>query len=447
MEKPLEKNSNGMFWLDQVQNIEASSFECKEIFEQLEGILSKANKQLREVYKRDKSTAKSLATPPKIELSSMERLKWPFLQPSIEPLQSALRDAKGTLTLILQVVHLRHAQITASLDWEEKNDLVRMIAAMRRQQLASLHAENGASKGLDAGGAEDSDTDSEDSSKSNAALEAWSVKPNTFTDETFRHFSITPIPVRQQQIAKSLPQDVDKVASIIDSLSPPEQEAILGGVLDKRLFGPDRCSIRSITAQSWTGSHDLFGKVSGRKFTVIIERKVKTSKSSRTKMREGPHREIRPRIHMRTNSSDFGPPMYDSFSDSYQATSPHALQGRRREWERRQAPLEKKRLEETMLRREEEERERERMKKARKEEKERMRNATKEEKRKKTGHDSEQRTKPQAVPESSDDELVKSLLTKYTNFDPGEPLVQGFATPPPAYDDSVVLPQRVSRPY
>ena len=455
MKKPPKKNSTGMFWPDQVQSIEASSLKCKEIFEQLQGILVKANKQLREVYKRDKSIAKSLATLPKIKLSSMERLKWPFLQPSLEPLQSALRDAKGTLTLILQVVHLRYAQVTDSLDWEEKNDLVRMIAAMRRQQLASLNTERDGYKGLDAGGAEHSDYDSEDSSKFNTALEAWSVIPNTFSDDRFQRFSITPVPVPQQQIANLPPQGVDEVASMIDSLSPPEQEAILGGVLDRRLFGPDRCSIRSITRQSWTGSHDLFGKVSGRKFNVIIERKVKTSNCSRTKMGQEPHREERSRVHMRTSSSDFDPPMYDSFSDSYQAARPDAFKGRRREWERRQASVEKKRLEETRLQREEEgiermrkirKEEKERMRKATKEENERMRKATKEEKRK-VGHDSEQRTKPQAVHESSDDELVKSLLTEYTNFDPEEPLVQGLATPPPAYDDSVVLPQRESRPY
>ena len=434
MKKPPEKNSTGMFWPDQVRNIEASSIECKVVFDQLEGIFCKASQQLREVYKRDKSTAKSLATPPKIKLSRMERLKWPFLQPSIEPLQSALRDAKGTLTLILQVVHLRHAQVTASLDREEQKDLVRMIAAMRRQQLASLPATNGGYKGLDAGGNEDSDSDSEDSSKTYTALEAWSVVPNTFSDDTFRHFSITPVPVTQQQIAKSLTQKVDEVALMIDSLSPPEQEAILGGVLDRKLFGPDGCSIRSITAQSWTGSHDLFGRVSGRKFNVIIERRVDFSKFSRTKMRYVAHREARLRTHEHLNSSDTKPPMYDSFSDveeplpgrhsaqppshrRYQEKTPASDGG----WERQRVSIEKKRLEETMLR--------------------------KERKRKKTSLDSAQRTKPQAVHESSDDELVKSLLTEYTNFDPGEPLVQGFATPPPTYADSFVLPQRVPRPY
>ena len=424
MKKPPKRNSTGMFWPDQVRNIEASSIECKEIFDQLEAIFCKASQQIREIYKRDKSTAKSHATPPKIKLSKMERIKWPFLLPSIEPLQSALRDAKGTLTLILQVVHLRHAQVTASLDWEEQNDLVRMIAALRRQQLASSHVENGGYKGLDAGGAEDSNSDSEDSSKIATALEAWSVIPNTFSDDTFRHFSITRVPVPQHQIAKSLPQDVDEVASMIDSLSPPEQEAILERVLDGELSGPHRCSIRSIIAQSWTGSHDLFGKVRGRKFNVIIERKVEIAKSSRTKMRRGAHREERSETYMDLSSSGSDHLIYDSFSGvdeplprrSYPSS---ALAPRLCSFERRRPSRYRNR----------------------------EREATFVEKIKKTSLDSEQRRKPQAVHESSDDELVKSLLTEYTNFDPGEPLVQGFATPPPAYDDSFVIPQRERTPY
>ena len=438
MKKQPKTNSSRMFWPDQVENIVSISTRCNEIFDRLKHILSKASQQLRDVYE---STPKGPDPSPKIKLSKVEQLRWPFLKLSTDPLLSELRDAKGTLMVILQVVHLRHAQVTASLDGNEQRDLVRMIAAMGRQQLASSHVENGGIKGLDAGATEDSDSDSEDSSKSYTALEAWSVTPNTVSDDTFRKFTITPVPVPQQQIAKLPPQDVDDVASMIDSLSPPEQEAILGGVLDRKLFGLDRCSIRSITTQSWTGAHDLFGRVNGRKFNVMIERKVDISKSSRTRTRLEPHGEPQPRVDMRTNSSDSNPPMYDSFSDSYQAAQPRASKTRRREWERREVFVDKKRLEETMLRKEEEAK-----RKEIREREERQMHGKKENK-KKTSLDSEQRTKPQAIHESPDDELVKDLLTKYTNFDPGEPLVQDFAIPPPTYDDSFVLPQRVPRPY
>ena len=464
MKTPPKKKSAGMFRDDQIQNIKSISIRCNEIFDELKRILRKASQQLRDVYD---STPKAPNASPKIKLSKIERMKWPFLQRSTDPLLSELQDAKGTLMVILQVVHLRHAQVTSSLDREEQRDLVRMIAAMGRQQQASSHVGNGGYKGLDAGGTEDSDSDSdsETPSKIYTALEAWSVVPNTVSDETFRRFSITPVPVPQQQIAKVPTQDVDGVALMIDSLSPPEQEAILGGVLGGRLLGPDKCSILSITAQSWKGSHDLFGKVSGRKFNVIIERRVESSKSPRIKRlriktRHGPHREAQPRTRMHTISPESGPPIYDSFSDvdciqdpdytrgsshsprsskrdrrrpgathpgtpsgryTYHSESPSASQRRRPEWERRQAFEEKESLEGTVLR--------------------------EEAKAKKSRLDSEQRTKPQAVSESSDDDFVKSLLTEYTNFDPGEPLVQGFATPPPTYDESFVLPRRDPRPY
>lgn len=451
MEKPPEQYSIGMFRSDQVDYIVSISNRCDGIFDELRIILSKASQQLRDVYK---SAPKGPRPPTKIKLSKIEHMKWPFLQLSTDPLLSELRDSKGTLMVILQVAHLRHAQVTASLNGEELRDLVRMIAAMERQQQASMHVENSGYKGLDAGEANDADTDSEDSSKTNTALEAWSIIPNTFSDESFQHFSITPVPVSQQQIAKLPLQDVKQVASIIDSLSPPEQEAILGGVLDRRLVGPDRRSIRSINSQSWTGSHDLFGKVSGRKFNVITERKVEKSRSSRTKLRQEPHREERHRYCMRTNSPDSNPPMYDSFSDSYQAARPHASKGRRREWERREALVKNKRLEETPLKqeigkevKERKTRKEEKKKEGRQKEERQKEEKWMEERMKKTSLDSEQRTKSQAVHEPSDDELVKSLLTEYTNFDPGDPLVQDFATPPPAYNESAVLPQRAPRPY
>ena len=56
-------------------------------------------------------------------------------------------------------------------------------------------------------------------------------------------------------------------------------------------------------------------------------------------------------------------------------------------------------------------------------------------------------TEPQAASEFSNEDLVKSLLAQYTNFDPGEPLAQVFATPPPAYEETFIIPKRASRPY
>ena len=306
------KGSTGMFKPDQVQNIVISSTKCKRIFDELKEILGKASQQLRNAYK---STSKSKDTFSRIRLSRLERMKWPFLQPSIQSLRSALGAAKATLTLILQVVHLRYAHVTASLNQEEQNDLIRMIAAMRRQQLASTYGGGGGDKGLDASDSDsDSDSDTENSDSRGRAevgtvLEAWSITPNTLPDSVLQHLLVTPIPISQQQIEKILrtsPQDFREIASIIDSLSSPERDTILGKVLRNNHFYPHDSTIRSISRESWTGSHVLFGKVTSRKFRLIIERRVEKPRSSRAPMHEAQNH----------RSDDHHYPTYVNYSDS-----------------------------------------------------------------------------------------------------------------------------------
>ncbi len=449
---PSTKKSAGLFHPDQVQNIDSLSKRCEDLFDNLKDILGKASQQLRDVYK---SNVKSHGTPPKIKLSKFERLKWPFLQPSMGSLQSALREAKGTLTLILQLVHLRHAQATASLGPEEQKDLIRMIAARVRQQPASVYGGQGGYKGLDVGETEDSDSDN--SSDIPTALEAWSVTPNTFSDEGFQHFLITQIPVSQQQIGnilKSSPQDFREITSMIDSFSHPEREAIFEEVLGIRHYRADDSTIRSISSQSWTGSHDLFGKVSGRKFKVIIERRSRIFKSSRTNIghRTFAHRE-RADVHHSTKAHHYcsgsSTPVHDSFSDS---DSIHETEGFTRHRRRRPstAPpmpsFERRRpVSDDDLRRKQEIRKKERME-------ERMYRKARVEKEEMVNHDrwgspDTRPWTPQPASESSDEALVESLLAKYTNFKPGEPLVQGIATPPPSYDETFVIPSRAPRPY
>ncbi len=445
---PSTKKSAGLFHPDQVQNIDFLSKRCEDLFDNLNDILGKASQQLRDVYK---SNVKSHGTPPKIKLSTFERLKWPFLQPSMGSLQSALRDAKGTLTLILQVVHLRHAQTTASLGPEEQEDLIQMIAAMRRQQLASADGDQGGYKGLDVGETEDSD--SGNSSKTRTALEAWSVTPNTFSDEGFQHFLITQIPVSQQQIGnilRSSPQDFREIASMIDGFSHPEREAVFGEVLGMRHYRADDSTIRSISSQSWTGSHDLFGKVSGRKFKVVIERRSRISKFSRTNIRHRAfvHREradvhLKPEAHHYSSNSNIS--VHDSFSDS---DNIHETEECRRHRHRRRRPsaFERRRpVSDDNPRRKQEIEEKERMK-------ERMHRKARVEKEDMVNQDrwgspDSRPWTPQPASESSDQALVESLLAQYTNFKPGEPLVQGIATPPPSYDETFVIPRRVPRPY
>lgn len=457
------RNAVEMFHPHQIQNIVAFSNRCKEIFEELREILSKANQQLREIHK---SNTKSQNASPKIELSRMQRMRWPFLQPSMEPLQIALRDAKGTLTLILQVVHLRHAHMTASLNRQEQNDLVRMIAAIRRQQITSKDASEGPHRGL--GATECEDSDSRDPSEVRMILEAWSVTPNMMSDEAFQHFLITPIPVSQQQIVKELhnsPQDFHEIAAMVDSLSSPERDAILKRALRNSRSQPDGSAIRSISSQSWTGSHELFGKVNSRKFKLIIERRVRASVSPQTNENHdfpggidsyGRERHDRCRF-----SPDSDSPKYDRFSNSEgeyeteaythgsnpsqgpfkdhkrrrpaQASPMPSFEGRKPlkddGWEPKQKPDEMK------------------DKTYKKASRAKAKNGGKGRSNGCGDPHSQPRTESQPASDLSEEDLVGSLLAHYTSFEFGEPLVQWIAAPSPAYDEPFVIPKRVPRPY
>ena len=430
------KDAVKLFHPHQIQKILALSTRCKEIFEELKEILSKANQQLREIHK---STTKSQNASRQIELSRLERMRWPFLQPSMESLRIALGDVKGTMMLILQIVQLRRAHMTASLKRKEQKDLIRMIAAMRRQQIASEHGSESPHRGLDA--AESESSDSKDPSEVRTVLEAWSVTPNMLSDEAFQHFLITPIPVSQQQMSTS-PQDVHEITSMFDSLSSPERDAIQKRVLRNSRSQPVSSTIRSISSQSWTGSHQLFGKVTSRKFQLIIERRIGASASPQTNENHdlpgGIDSYGRERHDRRRFSQESDPPKYESFSNSegdYEPDaythgsnpSPAAFKGRRSykddDWERKQ------KIDET------------KGKKSKK---------AKEKKRRPHGwgdHHSQPQTGSQPASDLSDDHLVGSLLAYYTTFEFGESLVQWIGTPSPTYDEPFIIPERVSRPY
>ncbi|OJI80161.1 hypothetical protein ASPTUDRAFT_47189 [Aspergillus tubingensis CBS 134.48] len=73
---------------------------CNAIFERLEEGLRKASKQLR---------ANPQSKDP-IRLSPAEMVKWPFVKPQMDDMRAELRDAKGTLMLMLQVAMLRYSK-------------------------------------------------------------------------------------------------------------------------------------------------------------------------------------------------------------------------------------------------------------------------------------------------------------------------------------------------
>lgn len=80
-----------------LETTKTSASMCQRIFEEIDTAMKKASEQLR---------GKGRFIGGKIKLSRTEKVKWPFLQPSIESLRIDLREAKGTLMLILQVTTL-----------------------------------------------------------------------------------------------------------------------------------------------------------------------------------------------------------------------------------------------------------------------------------------------------------------------------------------------------
>ncbi|KAL8809301.1 MAG: hypothetical protein Q9200_003535 [Gallowayella weberi] len=103
-----EVGSGGMSIFSQsgLDTTESSAAICESIFNEIEQAAKEASEQLRT---RDRFVGK-------IKLSKSEKAKWPFLQPSIESLRIDLREAKGTLMLMLQVMNLAISQRMATID-------------------------------------------------------------------------------------------------------------------------------------------------------------------------------------------------------------------------------------------------------------------------------------------------------------------------------------------
>ena len=77
-----------------LETTKTSAKVCKRIFREIEGELGKASQILKEKKHR---------VGEKVKLNVLEKAKWPFLQPSLDTLRADLREAKGTLMLMLQV--------------------------------------------------------------------------------------------------------------------------------------------------------------------------------------------------------------------------------------------------------------------------------------------------------------------------------------------------------
>ena len=79
-----------------LETTKMSAIMCENLFKEIEQAVREASEQVRG---RERVVSK-------IKLSKSEKAKWPFLQPSIEALRNDLREAKGTLMLMLQVTTL-----------------------------------------------------------------------------------------------------------------------------------------------------------------------------------------------------------------------------------------------------------------------------------------------------------------------------------------------------
>ena len=91
-----QKSTNGdhfVFNKEGLETTKTSAQVCRRIFEEVERETAKASDSIRGKHRVGRQ----------VKLSMFERAKWPFLQPGIELLRKDLREAKGTLMLMLQV--------------------------------------------------------------------------------------------------------------------------------------------------------------------------------------------------------------------------------------------------------------------------------------------------------------------------------------------------------
>ncbi|KAL8804874.1 MAG: hypothetical protein Q9200_005642, partial [Gallowayella weberi] len=127
-------DSTTIFSQGGLETTRTSAAMCERIFKKIEEAARDASQQIR---------GRSNSVGGKIKLSKTEKLKWPFLQPAVDTLKHDLREAKGTLMLMLQVTSLafskKMADIhqTTSANIVEQREIVDAILAIQKQQQSS----------------------------------------------------------------------------------------------------------------------------------------------------------------------------------------------------------------------------------------------------------------------------------------------------------------------
>ncbi|KAL8858977.1 MAG: hypothetical protein Q9178_004458 [Gyalolechia marmorata] len=139
MTRETANNDTSIFNRSGLETTKQSAAMCDNIFKQIEQAARDASQQLRT---KNKFVGK-------IKLSRSEKAKWPFLQPNIESLRVDLREAKGTLMLMLQVMNLALSRKMAAvheaapMGVAEQREIYRAILAIQKQvqDKDSIHSE------------------------------------------------------------------------------------------------------------------------------------------------------------------------------------------------------------------------------------------------------------------------------------------------------------------
>lgn len=433
-----------LFSSKQLNNILDACSKCREIFDQLKKILAQASQQLRKSYEAHFPQPLKIET---IFLTTAERMKWPFMQRSVDSLRSELRSTKETLTLVVQVAHLHYSHIAANASREQQEDMIRMIAAMKRRQTKPMFADGH----KDVFVSQDDDVDPDQTSSTTIHRQMWSMTPNVSAD-TGQHFLLELLPVSEPLVLKAQEQSMQtahELSSVLSLLSELERQTLYRYVLESANPNVMNPTFSSIVLKPWEGTHGVFGKVQGRRLDIIVQKEVRTSSNRRRSShhRRQSHREeemIDPPVTRRTRHDsqarinhentanqrkerkaepkghkyqssmpDFPPPSPNSTKFWSSGKSSHYSTDAGYEAEH---PIisDEARFPEHLR--------------------------------------SDQRSRPtfpspySAAPELSDEDVVRSLLTEFTTFDMSEPLLRSADNPPVGAEPDAV-PERQRHPY
>ncbi|KAL8899242.1 MAG: hypothetical protein Q9207_006295 [Kuettlingeria erythrocarpa] len=129
MKQKAADDGTSIFSQSGLETTRTSATMCENIFKAIEQAAKDASEQVR-------SRGRIIG---KIKLSKSEKAKWPFLQPSIEALRNDLREAKGTLMLMLQLTTLAFSKKMAdghkavSTHIVEQRDIIHAILELSKQ--------------------------------------------------------------------------------------------------------------------------------------------------------------------------------------------------------------------------------------------------------------------------------------------------------------------------